>query len=798
MPTADDPQTLQKALSLHQSGDLNQAADLYRQLINTNPNNATALHFLGVIEASAGRIEQAKVLVARSISIQPTNIAFMENYATLLFQSRDYNAALRASEQGLALNDTNPPLLYASAISLFKLDRFEESLRQFDSLLLQTPTHIVAHNERGSVLAKLKRFDEALASSNKALSFNPGYAEAHLTRGNICGLLKRHDEALSAYDEALSLEPGLTDAWLGRGNVFRELRRHDEALSAYEKALAIKSDLENAWLGRGNVFSELKSYDNALAAYDKALELKADLAEAWLGRGNVFRELRRYDVALSAFDQALVIKSDLENAWLGRGNVFIELKRYDDAVAALDKALALKSDLEGAEGLRLRAKMHLSDWGAFDAGCAHLVSSVEQGNANTEPFTLLAIPSSAQVQLQCAKLWISKHYPARQKPLWKGERYRHDRIRIAYVSADFRQHATAYLAVGMFEFHDKSRFEITAISIGPDDKSEMRHRLAGIFNSFIDCRTLSDDAIASHIRDKEIDLLIDLNGFTRDARTRLFAYRPAPIQVNYLGYPGTMGASYIDYLIADQTVIPAESRGFYSEKIVSMPNTYQVNDRARMISKEAFHRSIEGLPSQKFVFCCFNNNYKITPHLFDCWMRILRQVEGSVLWLLGDSPPAATNLKKEAEARGVNSGRLVFAKRMPLPEHLARHRLADLFLDTLPYNAHTTASDALWAGLPVLTCIGETFAGRVAASLLNAIRLPELIAPTLEAYENMAIYLATHSDKLSAIKCRLAEHRLTTPLFDTGLFTKHIEATYTAMYERYQAGLAPDHIVISS
>ena len=441
--------------------------------------------------------------------------------------------------------------------------------------------------------------------------------------------------------------------------------------------------------------------------------------------------------------------------------------------------------------------MHLCDWSNFDAECTHLISSVRDGKVITEPFSFLAIPSSPDDQLQCAKLWIAEKYPPSQKPIWRGEQYRHDRIRIAYVSADFREHPVSHLIAGMFECHDKSRFDVTAISLGPDDNSEMRQRLKASFERFIDAKTYSDDQIANLAKTLEIDILIDLMGFTADSRTGIFARQSAAIQVNYLGYAGTMGASYINYIIADQIVIPDESRKFYSEKIAVLPNTYQVSDRKRFISDKAFTRSDVGLPPQGFVFCCFNNNYKITPHVFDRWIRILKQVEGSVLWLSEPNASATSNLKKEAVARGISSERLVFAERMPLlAEHLARLKLADLFLDTLPYNAHTTASDALWAGLPMLTCLGETYAGRVAASLLNAIRLPELITTTPEAYEQMAIDLATHPEKLAAVKNKLAENRLTTPLFDTKLFTKHIEAAYTMMYERHQAGLAPDHIKI--
>ena len=504
----------------------------------------------------------------------------------------------------------------------------------------------------------------------------------------------------------------------------------------------------------------------------------------------------RYLEFINQFNQALKLFPNFAPVYRDLGNVFKTLEHYGEAFAAYDKALALEPDLDGAEGARFHAKMHLCDWSNFDAECAHLISSVRKGRVNTGPFAILPISSSAQEQLQCAELWVSKMHPSYQNPVWKGERYRHDRIRIAYVSADFYQHATAYLTAGMFKCHDKSRFEITAISIAFSEEFEMRERLKRSFEHFIDGGSLTDDAIASHIREREIDLLIDLKGFTQDARTNLFARRPAPIQVSYLGYPGTMGASYIDYLIADQTIIPDECRKFYLEKIVSLPNTYQVNDRERIISDRVFDRAGEGLPSKGFVFCCFNNNYKITPYIFDCWMRILKRVDGGVLWLLENNPSAVMNLRREAVARGVNANRLIFAKRIPLPEHLARHKLADLFLDTLPYNAHTTASDALWAGLPVLTGLGGTFAGRVAASLLNAIKLPELITTSLEDYEQLAVGLAMHPDKLTAIKRKLAERRLTTPLFDTGLFTKHIEAAYAAMYDRHQAGSAPVHIVI--
>jgi predicted O-linked N-acetylglucosamine transferase (SPINDLY family) len=442
--------------------------------------------------------------------------------------------------------------------------------------------------------------------------------------------------------------------------------------------------------------------------------------------------------------------------------------------------------------------MRLCDWRDISSDFAHLTASIRNGKDSAEPFTFLGISSSAEDQRTLASRWVLKTYPPSRQPLWRGDIYRHDKIRIGYVSADFREHPIGYLTVGMFEHHDKSKFDITAISIGPNDNSPTRRRIESAFETFIDASSLNDGDVAARIRAAEIDVLVDLTGFTTSSRTNIFARRPAPIQVNYLGYPGTMGADYFDYVIADQVIIPPSQQKDYAEKVVYLPDTYQSNDDARVISDRSFSRDVLGIPADAFVFCCFNNNYKITPDVFARWMRILASVPGSVLWLFQTNEFAAANLKKEAEQRGIAAERVIFAKHLPLADHLARQRLADLFLDTLPYNAHTTTSDALWAGLPVLTVIGDTFAGRVAASLLNAVRLPELIVETPEDYERMAIDLALHPEKLAAIRQKLADNRLTTPLFDTALFTRHIEAAYVAMHERHQAGLVPDHILIPS
>ena len=824
---------LAQAISAFQAGNFIEAHRLCAIVVDKDKKNVVALHLSGVIEAMRKKPDDALRLFDRALKISPDNADIFADKGNVLNQLGRHHDALLCYQQAVSANAGHWPALQNQGATLLLLRRFAEALDAFDRLLQILPNHAPAFNNRGEALKelgrdeeavasyrhaialdqqnieawsnlgdglfKLKRHDEAFGAYDKALALKPDFAEAWLGRGNVGFDLKRYDEAASAYDKALSFKPDLAEAWLGRGNVLNKLKRREQAFGAYDKALGLKPDLAGAWLGRGNVFYERGRYEEAFAAYEKTLALNPDLADAWLGSGNVFFELKCNDDALGAYDKALAYRSDLAEAWLGCGNVFFRLKRYDEAIDAYDEAFSLDPGLLGLEGLRLHTKMHVCDWKSFDADSAHLSSSVRNGNANATPLPFLAISSSPNDQLQCAKLWIAEKFPASDASVWQGQRFNHDRIRVAYVSADFRHQPMSYLLAGLFECHDRSRFETMALSLGPDDQSEIRKRLETAIERFIDVRELRDDQIAGLISESEVDILIDLMGFTAMARTGIFARRPAPIQVSYLGYPGTMGTDYIDYILADRIVVPPAEYRSYSEKVVALPDSYyptsyQINDANRSGADRVFRRAELGLPATGFVFCCFNNAYKILPHVFDRWMRILSQVEGSVLWLLTDNATAINNLRNEAEARGVGSGRLIFANSMPQGDHLARHQQADLFLDTLPYNAHTTASDALWMGLPVLTLIGETFAGRVAASLLTAIYLPELIATTPEAYERMAVELARDPKKLAVVKRKLGENRLTTPLFDTKLFTRHIEAAYTAIYQRHQAGLAPDQV----
>jgi predicted O-linked N-acetylglucosamine transferase (SPINDLY family) len=572
--------------------------------------------------------------------------------------------------------------------------------------------------------------------------------------------------------------------------------RHEEALASYDAALALRPDHAGAHNNRGIALWSLKRLAEALQSYDVSITCKPDHAEAYNNRGTTLLEMNRPEEALASLRKALELRPGYPDAVRNHATALGVLRRFDESFATYDKLYREAPDLTGVEGQRLNAKMQICDWQELDSESAHLVQSIRSGHPASQPFYLLTVPSTAADQLQCSRLWTQAHFPQLKQPVWRGETYQHDRIRIGYVSADFRHHPMAYLVAGLFESHDRSRFEVTAFSLAADDNSEARRRLHGAFERFIDASGWSDDQVVERARELEIDILVDLMGFTTHARTAIFARRPAPVQVSYLGFPGTMGAPYIDYLIADRIVIPEYQRQHYSESVALLPDSYFVNDSRRVIAATQFSKEQLGLPPTGFVFCCFNITTKIAPEIFDCWMRILKQVPGSVLWLLDSNAKATDNLKKEAAARGIDPGRLVFAPRMAPADHLARHRVADLCLDTLPYNAHTTACDALWAGTPIATCLGETFAGRVATSLLYAIKLPELVRTTLQGYERLAIELATQPVKLAGIKRRLAANRETAPLFDTGRFTGHLEAAFAAMVERQRAGEAPSDLVV--
>ena len=451
------------------------------------------------------------------------------NKAIILHQQGNFHDAKLIYEKVLHVHPKTFHALHGLGIIYAQSGSFEEAERLLSKALSVDPKNASCFHSYGTVLAKLGRFEDAVESYNNTIKLAPNCVPiVHSDRGTALFELNCYDEALVACDKALALKSDLAEAWLCRGNISRELKRYDEALSAYDKALRSKPALAEAWLGRGNVFLELKNLGEATIAYEKALTLNPRLAPAWVGRGNVFAEQKRHNEAIVAYDKALTFKRDLVSAWIGLANSFTDLKLYVEALDACNKALSLEPNLTGLEGVRIHIKMQICDWQSFDAECLHLISSVIEGNAAAPPFALLSIQSSSSDQLKCANLWVEQKFPPSQRVVWGGERYKHDRIRVGYVSADFRQHATADLMAGLFEHHDRSRFETTAISVGPNDNSAMRQRLLRSFDHFIDATTLSDLEVASLIKDGEIDLLIDLKGFTQETRELIFLLNGLP------------------------------------------------------------------------------------------------------------------------------------------------------------------------------------------------------------------------------------------------------------------------------
>jgi protein O-GlcNAc transferase len=794
-----------RALSAMQSGKLDVAEGLLKEAIGVQPGHIPALNVLSTFLAARGRLEEGQhymglALAAydQALQARPKLSEAWLGRAQLLSQFGRHGAAIDSLDRAIASSPqfVQPHLLRAKLLA--DLGRHGEALRGIDKFLEIKPSSAEALVGRGNILFELKRYHDALDAYDRACASNAALPEAWLGRGNALNELSQYDTSLAAYDRALALNSQLVGAVLGRGNVLNALKRYADALLAYDKALAAMPNLSEAWLNRGNVLNNVHRHHDALAAFDRALALRPDLAEAWLGRGNVFLFLKRYADAISSYDKALVIRPDLLEAQLGRGNVFALSKRHWEAAKAYAAVLKTEPQHPFTKGLLLHQKMLHCDWSGFNSSVDDIEKDVAAGKLSVEPFILQSVSDSPEMLQHCNELFCQAKYPTNINAGLRRSAVDHQKIRVGYFSGEFREQATSHLIVGALEQHDTSRFEIYGFDNGWDDGSEIRRRINAAVHEMIEIRRLGDSSALATVQEKQIDIMVNLNGYFGEQRMQLFPHRMAPIQVNYLGFPGTLGANYIDYIIADRLVIPEHHKSFYDEKVVYLPNCYQANDSKRKIAAGAPNRLECGLPANGFVFCCFNNCYKILPDMFDRWMRTLSQVDGSVLWLLSTNQEAMSNLCREAAARNIDPRRLVFAKQVPPADHLARHALADLFLDTLPCNAHTTASDALWAGLPLLTCMGGAFSGRVAASLLNTIGLPELVTTTREDYERTAVELASSPEKLALVRAKLASNRSSAPLFDTKLFTQHLETAYRAMIDRYRANLDPDHIDVAT
>jgi predicted O-linked N-acetylglucosamine transferase (SPINDLY family) len=799
-----------------------------------NPNHAFLQYNLAKALSELGEETEALKHHIRTTQLIPISHEAWYNLGRCYLNQKLFNEALNSFNKALGLKNDYAEAYFNQGNALQGLRHFGEAIKSYEKAIELRREYTEAYNNKGVVLCECERYDEAINSYKNAIELNSEYAEAYYNCGNVFIKLKKWDQALRSLDKTVELNAEYAEAYMNRGIVLRELNRLDESLSNFNFAVGLKLDYADAYMNRGVVLQEQKRFPEALLDYDKTINLKPNYAEAYFNRGLVLHRLNRLGEALNAygraielkpnyaeafnnsgliflerlhlekalsyFNKAIDLKNDFVETYINRGDLFYELRRYQEALTSYERANQMSPSYEYLLGNILHTKMMLCEWLDFETSANNLLFEINNNKKATPPFNVLSVIDSPAIQLNVAKIFIKDKYPFKPLigPIIRAKR--NGKIKIGYYSSDFREHPVSYLTAGYLELHDKSRFELIGFQLGQPDNSKMFKRLVSLFDEFIDVRLFTDQAVAQISRDMQIDIAVDLCGHTSKGRgVKIFSYRASPIQINYLGYAGTVGAEYYDYIIADKVVVPDYHQIDYSEKIIYLPGSYLPHDRSQNISNREFSKQECGLPSEGFIFCCFNAVYKINPVIFDSWMRILRSNERSVLWLSSQNNKVVDNLRAEAKKRGIDSNRLIFADREPLMEdHLARHKLADLFLDTSPYNAHTTTLDALWAGLPVLTCAGKSFASRVAASALSAIDLPELITTTKAEYEDLAIELSFNLEKLKSIKEKLDRNRLTTPLFDTPRYTKNIESAFIHIYERYQAELTTEHVYIEA
>ena len=725
-------------------------------------------------------------------------VGFLLNKSLESIRRSNLESAELFLKQALRLQSNNPHVLRLLGVTAAQKKKYSEALDYLNTSLKYLPKNPLTLSNLGNIFLELKEYSNALDAYDKSIKIDPKYEEAWSNKGNALFKLKRYDEATAHYDKAISLKPDYAEAWSNKGNTLSKLKCYGEALAHHDKAISLKPDYAEAWSNKGNVLFKLKHYDEAIAHYDKAINLQPHYAEAWSNKGALLNELRQYDEAIACFDQTLILKPNFAEAWANKGIALGELKHYEETIAHYSKALSLKPDIDWIYGELIHTKMKIASWNNIQEEVKNLSDKISLHHKIISPFLFKSLADDPFLHQQCAKIYAQDKYPPFPTLGPIPKRPKKEKIRLGYFSPDFRKHPVAFLTSELFELHDRSRFEIFAFSLQkvPED-DEITLRLRKGFDHFIDVQNLSDLEIAQMGRELELDIAIDLAGPTLGSRTEIFSYRTAPIQVNWLGYPGTFGAEFIDYIVADHTIIPESDRQYYCEKVAYLPHTYMVDDSKRVASSKVFTRQECNLPENAFIFCSFNNSYKFNQQALDSWSRILLNTGNSILWIPKDNAQFNANIVFEFEQRGIAASRIIFATRVELmTDHLARFALADLFLDASPFNGHSTVVDSLKADVPVITRPGNSFASRVAASLLNAIHLPELIVATQEEYEALAIDLATNPQRLVNIKQRLSHNRLTTPLFDTPMFTKHLEMAYTKMMERYQANLQPDHLLV--
>jgi predicted O-linked N-acetylglucosamine transferase (SPINDLY family) len=739
----------------------------------------------GLCYHKLNRLKEALEDYSNEIAINPNYVDVWYNRAILLSELLNYEESIKNYDQVILLNPLHKESFYNKGLLLFNLNKYEQSIKCFNGAILIDVNYEEAFISKSAALTKMMQHSEAIEVLREFISTNKKAYTAWFNLGTIYLTQKQYENSINSLKNAIVINPLFEEAYLNLGNAYRFNGNYFDSLKAYDSAIDINGNYLDAWINKGVLFQEFMFNKDALFCYEKAINLNHKSVAAWLNKGNTFHNLKRYVDAINCYEHALKIDNSIPEIYFSIGKTLIQMGEYQESLFFFEKLIEIKPDLPYGYGEIINAKTKICHWTFLDQNINDCLRELSEGNDACQPFYMVAINDDLAIQKKCAELYVNKNFPPIKSINNIKRKINLSKIKLAYYSADFHNHATAHLITGLFEHHNKEKFEIYAFSFGPITNDLEQNRIKDSFDFFYTLGDKSDFEIIELSRQIGIDIAIDLKGFTTDSRTRIFSNRVAPIQVNFLGYPGTMGANYIDYLIADEYVVPIDCQQLYTEKIIYLPDCYQVNDSLRQHINIPQSREEFGLPKNAFVYCCFNNNYKITPNIFQVWMNILRSVENSVLWLLEDNNFVAENLKNTAIELGIDPKRIIFAKRTSLELHIARHSFADLFLDTFPCNAHTTASDALRAGLPLITISGHTFSSRVAGSLLKTVGLTELILRNYDDYQSTAVELGLSCDRLFAVKEKLKLGVHQSSLFKPEVFARNLEKSFEKIIQEF-------------
>ena len=796
MTTLDSKEIqINAVIVLFSKGEITKALEAVQDLLKEYPNEPVLFNISGACYAGLGQFDLALKDYAKAILIKPDYAKAHFNLAGTLEDLDQLEDAVNSYKKALEIEPD-----YAEAFNnlgnVFKeLEQNDAAVQSYKDALLINPEYVEAQFSLGIMLQDLGNPEAAIECYEAVLSIMPNFADAYNNLGTSFLDLGQFNEAVRSYKSLLKIKPESVEAINNLGIAFYKLHQFEDAIECYERAISFQSDFAETYNNKGIVLLDLGQFKKAANSYKQALKISPDFFEAINNLGIAFYKLHHFDDAIDCYEKAISFKPDFVDAYANLASVLKDLKRFDEALEIYESEIIQNSNLDFILGEILYIKMHLCIWDDLSIRLNELTNKINNGEKVISPFILLALIDDPEIQRKAAEIYIDNKFQNNDVLPSIGDYSKHSKIRIGYFSADFREHPVSSLTAELYEAHDRNQFEIYAFSFGPNTNDEMNLRIKAGVDHFHDVQSMSHKEIVMLSRSFEIDIAIDLGGFTQNARTEIFAMSVAPIQASYIGVLSTMGADYYDYLLAGQGMIPEINQKYFTEKIVYLPS-YQVNDSKELLPDKTFTKRELGLPEKGFVFCCFNHTYKITPAALDSWARILAEVKESVLFIYVDNDIAKTNLIKEIVTRNINADRLIFGERLAKSDYLARYKAADLFLDTRPYNAGTTGSDALRMGLPVLTLEGNSFNSREAATILRSINLPELITSSDKEYESLAIELGNNPEKIKLIKEKLVSNLSISPLYNTPLFTKNLESAYTKMYHRYKQGLKPDHIYL--